>query len=88
MKEVNLNFDLLALDGSKAAIAGEVIAGLLMSEVKGDAVKFFDWAIKLNKGEIVSMDTSDVNKLKSLVENSERLTVLVKAPVVNYLNTL
>lgn len=88
MKEVNLNFDLLGLDGSKVAKAGELIAGVLMSEVKGDAVKFFDWAVTFNKGETVQMDASDLTKLRTLVETSEKITILVKAPVIKHLDTL
>jgi len=88
MKTVDLNFDLVGLDGSRVAIAGELIAGLLMSEVKGDAVKFFDWAVTFNKKEAVQMDASDLTKLRTLVQDSEKITVLVKAPVMNYLDTL
>lgn len=88
MKTVDLNFDLIGLDGSKVAIAGELIAGLLMAETKGDAIKFFDWAMTFNKKESVQMDTSDLNKLKMLVQDSEKLTVLAKAPIINYLDSL
>ena len=88
MKTVDLNFDLLGLDGSKVAKAGELIAGVLMSEVKGDAIKFFDWAVTFNKGETVQMDASDLNKLKTLVETSEKITILVKAPVLNHFASL
>ena len=37
--QVDLNFDLFGLDGKTAAVAGELIAGLLMSQSKGDAIK-------------------------------------------------
>ena len=86
--QVDLNIDLVGLDGSKVAIAGELIAGLLMSETKGDAVKFFDWAMAFNKKEVVTMDASDISKLKELVSGSEKITILVKAPVMRYLESL
>lgn len=88
MKTVDLNFDLVGLDGSKVAVAGELIAGLLMSETKGDAVKFFDWAMTLNKKESIQVDDSDLGKLKTLIETSEKITILVKAPVIKYLDSL
>ena len=88
MKEVNLTFDLVGLDGTKVAKANELIAGILMSEVKGDAVKFFDWAVTFNKGKTVQMDASDLGKLRTLVETTEKLTILAKAPVIKYLDTL
>ena len=86
--QVDLNFDLLGLDGTKVAVAGELIAGLLMSEAKGDAVKFYDWAMSFHKKEIVTMDASDISKLKTLVETSEKITILVKAPVIKYLDSV
>jgi hypothetical protein len=86
--QVDLNFDLVGLDGAKVAVAGELIAGLLMSEAKGDAVKFYDWAMSFHKKEVVSMDASDISKLKTLVETSEKITILVKAPVIKYLDSV
>lgn len=95
MKTVDLNFELIGLNGEsvknekqESVTAGDLIAGLLISEVKGDAVKFFDWAMTFNKKQTVQMDNSDVKKLRDLVENSEKITVLVKAPVMNYLDSL
>ena len=51
--QVDLNFDLVGLDGAKVAVAGELIAGLLMSEAKGDAVKFYDWDVVTRRWEKV-----------------------------------
>lgn len=88
MKKVNLDFEIKDLNGNKVANAGELIAGFLISEVKGDAVKFFDWAMLFNKKEIVSMDSSDLIKLKTLVSESEKMTILAKAPIIKYLETI
>lgn len=86
--EVNLNFDLTGLDETKVAVAGELIAGLLIGETKGDAIKFYDWAMSFYKKEVVSMDASDISKLKILIETSEKITILVKAPIIKYLDSL
>lgn len=86
--QVDLNFDLFGLDGKTAAVAGELIAGLLMSQSKGDSIKLFDWAISFNKKEVVTMDASDLIKLKEIISNAENVTVLAKAPILRYLDTV
>lgn len=88
MKEINLNIELKDLNGNVVAYAGQVLAGVLMSETKGDAVKFFDWAISLNKKESIMVDSSDFAKLKDLVSSTEKLTILAKAPIIKYLETI
>jgi hypothetical protein len=88
MKELNLNFEIKDLNDNVIANAGQLLAGLLMSETKGDAVKFFDWAISLNKKEPIKLDSSDFTKIKDLVSGSEKLTVLAKAPILKYLETI
>lgn len=86
--QVDLNFDLIGLDGTKAAVAGELTAGLLMSQSKGDSIKLFDWAMSFYKKEVVTMDASDLIKLKEIISNAENVTVLAKAPILKYLDTL
>lgn len=88
MKKVDLNFELKGLNGEVIGKANELTAGLLMSEVKGDAIKFFDWAMSFNKKEIVSMDESDLNKLKGLFLETEKLTIIAKAPILKYIEKL
>lgn len=88
MKKVDFNFELKGLNDEVIGHAGENIANLLISEVKGDAVKFFDWAMSFNKKQVVQMDESDLNKLKDLISNTERMPIVLKAPMLKYLNTL
>jgi len=85
MKKVNLNFELFDLNGKAISTAGKIVCGFLMSEMKGDAEKLYDWAITFSKGEEVSMDNSDFSKFKELIKLTERLSVMVKAPIIKYL---
>jgi len=50
--KIDLNFNLLDLDGNiiENANAGKVIANSLVQQSKGDALKFWEWALALNKG--------------------------------------
>lgn len=94
MKNLDLNFPFIGIDENpimqqgKELIAGEVLAGVLISEVKGDAIKYFDWAVSLNKRKVIEIDESDFIKLKSLVSETEKLTILLKAQLLKYFETL
>jgi len=87
--KIDLNFEILDLDGKKQGIANKMIAALLMSEfAKADAEKFFDWALSFNLVGITEVDSADLTKLHDLINSSERITVMAKAPIIKYLNTL
>ena len=91
MKKIDLNFELKDLNGNALqgiSIAGQFIANLLVGETQGDAVKFFDWAITLNKKEPINVDDADFTKIKELVRNSEKITILAKAPILKYLESI
>jgi hypothetical protein len=91
MKTIDLNFDLQDLNGNPVQgnpHAGQFIAGLMMSQTKGDAVKFFDWAMSLNKKESIIVDDSDFSKIKSLISDSEHTTLLAKAQILKKLDSI
>jgi hypothetical protein len=83
--KLNFNFNLTDLDGKelKDGNAGKVLAQSLINQTKGDAVKYWEWALALNKGDILDLDTSDQETLKNFVKDSETITVLAKAQVLN-----
>jgi len=88
MKEIDLNFELVDMHGKVISTAGKLVCGFLMSELKGDAEKLYDWAIKLNLGEKLSIDNADFNTLKTLIKTTERLSVMVKGPIIKYFETI
>jgi hypothetical protein len=75
--KLNFNFnltdlegkDLLERDGSKVN-AGKLLANSLVQQTKGDAIKYFEWALALNKGEILDLDTSDQEDLSRIAKQS------------------
>jgi hypothetical protein len=87
--KLNFNFILLDLegkelierDGSKVN-AGKLLANSLVQQTKGDAIKYFEWALALNKGETLDLDTSDQDVLKSFIKNSETIIILAKGPLL------
>jgi hypothetical protein len=85
--KIDLNFNLAELDGKeiKNANAGKIVANALVQQSKGDALKFWDWAVALNKGEVLDLDTSDQETFKSFVKDNEGLPILTKAQILHKL---
>lgn len=82
--KLDFNFNLTDLDGNAIdnANTGKLLANTLIQQTKGDAVKYWEWALKLNKGEILDLDSSDQDTLKTFIKDSETITVLAKAQLL------
>jgi len=85
--KLNFNFDLLGLDEQPidGANAGKLLANALAQGSKGDALKFWDWAVSLNKGEVLDLDSSDQETIKNFIKDSEGFTILAKAQLLQVL---
>lgn len=82
--KIDLNFNLVDLDGKaiQNTNAGKLVAQTLVQGTKGDALKFWDWAVALNKGEVLDLDTSDQETFKSFIKESETITIFAKAQIL------
>jgi len=71
----------LDLDGKEIEKAhiGKIIGNALVGATKGDALKYWGWATKMNAGEELDLDKSDTETLKNFIKESEGLTILTKA---------
>lgn len=85
--KINLNSALVDLDGNEIADSnmGKILAQLLISETKGDALKFWDWAMKLHKGEVLDLDKSDQEVFKNFLKETEKLPIITKAQILEKL---
>lgn len=90
--KLDFNFDLVGLDGEvvrdqkgQTANAGKFLANALAQNTKGDALKFWDWALNLHKGEILDLDSSDQETIKNFIKDSEGFTILAKAQLLQVL---
>lgn len=86
---MNFNKPMKGLNGQsvkdqngKEVTLGNVLANELVSGNKGDAVKFYGWALKLHEGKEIELDKSDTQTLKDFVTNNEQLTILAKAQLL------
>lgn len=85
--KLDFNFNLIDLDGNQIenANAGKLLANTLVQQAKGDAVKYWEWALSLNKGEIIDLDSSDQETIKNFIKDSEALAVLAKGQLLQVL---
>jgi uncharacterized protein YecA (UPF0149 family) len=84
MKKINLNKAITDLDGKdiEGSNLGKLVAQMLASATKGDALKFMSWALKLHAGESLELDPSDVETLKNFIKDHDQLTILSKAQIL------
>ena len=82
--KLDFNFNLTDLDGQpiENANAGKLLANTLAQQAKGDALKFWEWALALNKGDVIDLDTSDQNTLKTFIKESDVLAILSKGQML------
>jgi hypothetical protein len=81
----DLNTQPLKDDQQNDVTINKIIAGLLVNQSKGNALKFYDWAQKLHNGQNLDIDKSDVKILSEFIETNEQLTILAKAQILDIL---
>lgn len=74
-----LNGEIIKNDKDEPVMIGQTIAGVMVMQTKGDILKYFGWATQLYQGKAVEMDKSDINVLRGFIENSDNMTILLKA---------
>lgn len=86
--KVNLNFEVKDLSGKsiEGTNVGKILAEVMVRSSKGDSIKIMDWALKLYNKQEIEISDGDFDTFKSLVENNEEITVLVKAPILKELS--
>jgi hypothetical protein len=86
--KLDFNFSLVDLDGKELrdANAGKVLANALIQQTKGDSVKIWELALALNKGEIVDLDSSDQELVKTFIRDTETLNVIAKGQLLPLFN--
>ena len=88
MKELNFNFALKDLSGNEIpdSNAGKLLASLLSNDNGKNPAKFWAWAQEFYGGQTVKIDNQDLDLLKTLVTDSQQLTALSKAQILEVIN--
>ena len=85
---INLNKAIKDLDGIEieGSNLAKLVAQMLASSSKGDALKYMAWALKLHAGENLELDPTDKETLKNFIKDHEQLTILSKAQMLDCFN--
>lgn len=88
MIKINLSNPILDLDGKEVEglTLGKVLGNQLAGSNKGEALKYYDWAVALYKVGSIEVDKVDAKKIKEFTESTEQLTNLVKAQIITILD--
>lgn len=80
--KLNVNFEIFDLkDKAVPERANRYIAEMLM-EHKGDSLKLYELAVKINNSESIEIDTTDLNLVETAVKTNARYTNLVKGAIL------
>ena len=88
MKTLDFNFQLLQLNGREAGHAGECLGNCLVSQSRGEALKFYDWAVRLSKKEPLIVDQTDCKKIREFIEGTDSMTILAKGQLLHYMDSV
>ena len=79
---LNVNFKIYDLnDKPIPEKSGKFIAEMLI-EHKGDTLKLYELALKINKNNSIEIDTSDLKLLEDAVKGNQRYNNLVKGAIL------
>jgi len=87
--KLKFDFQIQSLDGK--AFEGEennassILANALSRSNKGNAIKLWDWAMKIYKKEVLDIPVTDVEVLKALIEENQTLPVITKAQLLKHI---
>jgi len=65
---------------------GKLLSNALVSQAKGDALKFHGWAVDMYNCKSINLDRSDVKVLRDFVQDNDTITVLAKAQIFELLD--
>jgi hypothetical protein len=78
-------------DNEDPVHAGKIVAGLMVgvgSQNQSNPIKYFDWALKLYNKQPIEVDEADLEEIKKFVKEHQQIFIIVKAPLLRYLNEL
>ena len=87
--QLNLNTPVVDLAGKAIEnikqTLGQIVAQNIVAAAKGNILKIYGWGIKLQADEPLELDDADQTLFKSIIEENEQMTILIKGPVLTAL---
>lgn len=86
--KLNFNQPFLDLDGKELAESnqGKTLSQALSASFDAketDVLKFWEWALKIHKGDVIDIDKADQKKLKEFIEKTQ-FNLLVKVQLLEH----
>lgn len=69
-------------------LMSKVVAGLIVGKGKENIIKLSDWGRDLWKKGQISIDRQDLGIIKTIVESTEEMNILMKAQVIEIIDSL
>lgn len=85
---IDFNKNLIGLDGKpmiendQPIFLSRSLANNLVNGAKGDAIKFYDWALKLYREGVLDLDRRDWEVLKQFVSDLDTVSILYRAQLL------
>lgn len=82
--KLDFNQPIVGLDGTviEGSNMGKILADQLAISTKGNALKYWEMATKLHRGEVIDLDQSDQSSVKEFIEKHESMPNLTKAQML------
>jgi hypothetical protein len=82
--KLDFNQPIVGLDGTviEGSNMGRILADQLVISTKGNAIKYWEMALKLHRGEVIDLDQADQSMVKEFIEKHESLPNLTKAQLL------
>lgn len=83
MIRLDLNKELITLDGITLDInMAKIVADRLFTAGDGDALKYLDWALTLQKEGVITVDSSDYDNLLNFLKSSKTIQAGYKGQIL------
>lgn len=80
--KLNLEFEIFDLKDKIIPEKSNRFIAEMLIEHKGDTLKLYELALKINKNESIEIDTSDLKLIEEAIEGNQRYTNLVKGAIL------
>ena len=80
--KLNVAFEIFDLSDKKVPERTNKFIAEMLMEYKGDSLKLYELALKINKNESIEIDTTDLKLIEDAIKSNQRYTNLVKGAIL------
>ena len=80
--ELQVNFKIVDLEGKSIGQTANVFMANILLAHKGEALKLYELALKINAEESIEVDTTDLNLIETAIKENEQFNNLIKGALL------